>query len=343
MTLVVSWIRKTPAGEEMVIASDSRLTGGISLNHAPKLFRLDRQDAVIAYCGPTIVAYPFLLQVKASLDAHDETRNRILDIIYLKSHIEKVIESLRSTVADLPSKDGTDKAFKFMLAGYSWRLSRFKIWTFRYDLRTGEFNAHSHRSDSGDFMFMSDMDSNEKNAVAALTKMVKEDQKGSLKKLDWQPLRVLVNVIRDVGIPDIGGPVQLLKIYRHANTMPLNVIWPVDNKNGVTLPKRYEVTHLGRPLLGYERSRNLTIDPDTCQLLEPWNIEPYLDRLHEIEEKKELPKQYLKLCAAIGAVRNARARVEKFNALVASKADFSQIKNLIDKIERQSFDDWYFS
>ena len=341
MTLVASWIRRTPAGEEMVIASDSRLTGGISLNHAPKLFRLERQDAVIAYCGPTIVAYPLLLQVKASLDAHDETRSRILDIVHLKSHIEKVIESLRSTVADLPSQDGTNRAFKFMLAGYSWKTSEFRIWTFRYDVRTGEFNAHSHRANSGDFMFMSDVARNEKNAVAALTRLVKQDQKGSLKRLDWQPLKILVNVIRDASIPDIGGPVQLLKIYRHANTMPLNVIWPIEAEFNGGLPKKYEITHLGRPLLGYERSRNLTLDPDTCQLLEPWNLQPYIDKLNKNEEKMELPKLYIKLCAAIGAARNKRAKSERLSALIAAKVGFSQIKIVLNKIENEPFDSWY--
>ena len=77
MTLVASWVRVTPGGEELVIASDSRLTGGLALDHAPKIFRLERQDAVIAYCGPTVVAYPILLQLKSSLDGHEETRCQV--------------------------------------------------------------------------------------------------------------------------------------------------------------------------------------------------------------------------------------------------------------------------
>lgn len=76
MTLVATWIRQTKSNEELVIASDSRVTGGIVINCAPKLFRLERNDAVLAYCGPTMVAYPILLQIKASLDAHEETRER---------------------------------------------------------------------------------------------------------------------------------------------------------------------------------------------------------------------------------------------------------------------------
>lgn len=208
MTLVASWIRVTPGGEELVVASDSRLTGGLLLNHAPKLFRLERQDAVIAYCGLTIIAYPILLQIKASLDGHEETRSRVLDIVHLKSHIEKVIESLRSKVADLPSEDGTNRAFKFLLAGYSWKTSAFRMWTFRYDVSTGDFNAHSARK-SGNFLFMSDRAENEKRALDALSRSIERNPKGSLKKLNWEPLNVLVNVIRDPTISDVGGPPQL--------------------------------------------------------------------------------------------------------------------------------------
>jgi hypothetical protein len=96
LTLVVTWIRRLGNSEELVIASDSRLTGGIALNHAPKRFALHRSDAVLAYYGPTVVAYPILLQIKASLDGHEESRDRLIDIVDLKSHIENVYRSVTS-------------------------------------------------------------------------------------------------------------------------------------------------------------------------------------------------------------------------------------------------------
>jgi hypothetical protein len=34
LTLVVAWIRRASANEELVVACDSRLTGGLSLDHA---------------------------------------------------------------------------------------------------------------------------------------------------------------------------------------------------------------------------------------------------------------------------------------------------------------------
>lgn len=173
MTLVAAWIRRLGNSEELVLASDSRLTGGIALNHAPKLFPLQRSDAVLAYCGPTLVAYPILLQVKASLDGHDETRDRLIDIVDLKSHIEKAIEGLRTQIQDLPSEDGTDTAFKFLLAGYSWRFSCFRVWTFKYDIVKKKFSAYSMRRTECAFEFMSDVRKNELTARRRLLELLR--------------------------------------------------------------------------------------------------------------------------------------------------------------------------
>lgn len=315
MTLVASWVRVTPGGEELVVASDSRLTGGLLLNHAPKIFRLERQDAVIAYCGPTIVAYPILLQIKASLDGYEETRSRILDIVHLKAHIEKVIESLRSKVSDLPSEDGTIREFKFLLAGYSWKMSAFRMWTFRYDVTTGDFNAHSARP-SGNFIFMSDQAANEKRALHTLMRSIERDPRASLKRLNWQPLEVLLEVIRDPIVADVGGPPQLVKVYKHANTQPINVIWPKEEELESNIRERkFEVTHLGRPLLGYERSRYLSMDPDTFELIEPWNLAKRLESIQTAEGGRVQSCLRNKLCVAIASLRDARARTQVLNRL----------------------------
>ena len=325
MTLVASWIRVTLGGEELVVASDSRLTGGLQLDHAPKIFRLERQDAVIAYCGPTIVAYPILFQIKASLDAHEETRSRVLDIVHLKSHIEKVIESLRSKVVDLPCQDGTNRAFKFLLAGYSWKMCAYRMWTFRYDLITGEFNAHSARK-SGNFIFMSDMADNEKRALDSLIRRLEHKPNDSLRSLNWQPFEVLLEVIRDPDVPDVGGPPQLVKVYKHANTLPINVIWPKDEVKNSRAIRGFEVTHLGRPLLGYERSKYLVMDPDALELIEPWKAVQRIE-LNTTQETERVKKLLLaEVCCAIASLRDKRAKTELINRMILAKEPFEKIQ-----------------
>lgn len=286
MTLVTAWVRRTAGAEELIVASDSRLTGGIALNHAPKLFPLARNDAVLAYCGPTVVAYPILLQLKASLDVHEESRDRIIDIVDLKAHIEKSIERLRAQIKDLPSKDLTDRAFKFLLAGYSWRFSKFRVWTFRYDTQTGEFNARSMPRNGHHFAFMSDVEENEKRARFQLMRTMFRDPKQPKTRLDWEPLQVLLSFIRDPECNDIGGPPQIMKIYRHANILPINVLWPEDRmKNGLRV-RTFEINHLGRPLLDYEQTRLLTLDPELGDLIEPWNIREHAKAYNDCEERR---------------------------------------------------------
>lgn len=285
MTLVSAWVRHAGANEELIVVSDSRVTGGVALNHAPKLFRLERNDSVLAYCGPTLVAYPILLQVKASLDAHEETKNRIIDIVDLKSHIEKTIERLRTQIRDLPSKDDTHRSFKFLLAGYSWKYSEFRAWVFKYDIKTKEFNAYSMPRSGRQFVFMSDVDENEKIARAELMRHLQFCGRRPGRILDWEPLKVLVSIINDDDVRDIGGPPQIIKIYKHGNTLPINVLWPeVKFEDGIRC-RVFEINHLGRPLLGYEKTRLLTLDLEADALIEPWKIREYADARNYCESK----------------------------------------------------------
>ena len=76
-----------------------------------------------------------------------------------------------------------------------------------------------------------------------------------------EPLEVLVEFIRNEEYPTIGGPPQIVKIYRHSNYLPHNVYWP-DRTSGV-------VTLFGRRLLVYEKRKFLTLDPDTMEVFEP--------------------------------------------------------------------------
>ena len=72
--------------------------------------------------------------------------------------------------------------------------------------------------------------------------------------LDMEPFEVLRDIIRSEKFPSVGGPVQLVKIYEHANAIPVGVYWP-DKASGT-------VAVLGRPLLDYEKSQWGVLDPD---------------------------------------------------------------------------------
>lgn len=76
-----------------------------------------------------------------------------------------------------------------------------------------------------------------------------------------EPFEALVSLLRRT-TPDatIGGPPQVVKIYRHMNCKPLGVYWPV-KVGGEPFKNR---TLLGRKLFDTEQYDFSFIDPDTC-------------------------------------------------------------------------------
>lgn len=76
-----------------------------------------------------------------------------------------------------------------------------------------------------------------------------------------EPLEVLIEFIRDKGRRTIGGAPQIVKIYRHLNTMPLNVYWPNLSAG--------QISFMGRSLLPYERNEYMVLDPDTLEVSNP--------------------------------------------------------------------------
>lgn len=85
---------------------------------------------------------------------------------------------------------------------------------------------------------------------------------GTKAALDMEPLEVLIDMLRSEKYPAIGGAPQVVKAYRHRNTLPMGVLWkkpdyiegPEDTKKSVFI--------FGRPLMGYERTLGLILDPD---------------------------------------------------------------------------------
>jgi hypothetical protein len=80
-----------------------------------------------------------------------------------------------------------------------------------------------------------------------------------------EPFEVLRDMIREGIDPAIGGPPQVVKVYRHLNASPFGVYWPSRTNGRITL--------LGRPLLDYERFAGLVLDPDDCSANINWHYQ----------------------------------------------------------------------
>jgi hypothetical protein len=269
MTLVVAWIRRLKRQDQLIVASDSRLSFGARWDCCPKIFPLVRNDSVLAFCGDTAFAYPILLQLVNSVRNYEKTASREMDIVDLRPHFLKIAGSMCAQVTDFPrGEHGIDPTdFKLLFAGYSSGQQEFKAWTYYFDNNKKNFNYrhlsfHEKKTlGTKPFLFMGD-------SVHEANKLLYEKlgQRAKLVAggLDMEPLEVLLEMIESDKFDTIGGPPQLVKVYPHANVLPINVLWPREK------PKF--VAHFGRPLLDYESSRYgcINLNGDLNTLLAPY-------------------------------------------------------------------------
>jgi hypothetical protein len=65
MTLGMAWVR-TKGTTQLLVASDSRLSGGRYWDSNPKIILLPRSDCVMSFAGDTNDAYPLMFRSRAS-------------------------------------------------------------------------------------------------------------------------------------------------------------------------------------------------------------------------------------------------------------------------------------
>ena len=262
MTLCISWIRQAGGVTELIVASDSRLSGGQSWDANPKILLLPRTDAVLSFAGYTGDAYPLMIQAYNSIRMHGPANTRSMDLTDLKGHLIRVFDHSRKFISDLPrNQTSPDKPdVEFLLCGYSWKHKNFSVWKLHFDEHTDRFTFRLSRNwkgqDSTSAKYVA-YAGDQKVVEAARTLLIANLRaKGKLRQgsFDMEPFEVLRDLLRDGAFPCIGGPVQMVKIYEHSNAVPVGVYWP-DKSSG-------QVSILGRPLMDYERIPWGIIDPD---------------------------------------------------------------------------------
>lgn len=269
MTLVLAWIRKIGIVEELCIATDSRVTSGKAWDCCPKIKILDRGDCALAFAGDTAYAYPMMEQVENAIKLHPKLNSRALDISDLKGHITRVISNMREYLHDSiqPNKSFIPETpeIEYFFGGYSWKLNKFKIWKITYNIKKNEFLAFETSTlMKNELVVLIDVANNKefdgRNLNENLIRRriflkMEEKGKGIGDFFDMEPFEILRDIIRNDDDWAIGGTPQLVKIYKHLNSMPYGIYWPDKESNQITL--------MGRPILSYEVLRYPIIDPDT--------------------------------------------------------------------------------
>lgn len=259
MTISLAWTRKVGTIEELLIASDSRLSFGCRWDCCPKIVSLPRGDAFICFAGNTMYAYPIMFQAIAAISQHPKLQSRGMDITHVKGHLIRILNSMVSQIHDLPKGIENDPDTTFLVGGWSWKSNQFKIWLLHFDPQVKKFTYRPTSRWAGlnkdkIFAFTGDYSVEYKKRLIALLR-----GKGCLESggFDMEPLEVLRDMLRDPTFDQIGGAPQVMKVYKYSSTKPYAVFWP--NKSAST------VSLHGRPLLDYEKSEYFVLDVDTME------------------------------------------------------------------------------
>ncbi|MHA7133781.1 hypothetical protein [Oerskovia turbata] len=256
MTLLAVFRRRVRGYEELVLASDSRLSGGQAMDYGQKVFEMPRSDALFAFAGQTEYAYPLMLQIFRSIEGYPPSVDRRLSLAKLKGHTLRVFQQTYAAIHSLPRgqlhPDPPDNYF--VLGGYDWMASDFKAWVLSFDESSRAFIYRKVVGPRGaQFFFAGDDRSAVALAIANTNRLLAKRGKRT-DAIDMEPFEVLCEIIRDSRFRSIGGAPQLAKVYAHSNTRLFRVLWPTSS--GADMP------HVaGRPLLPGEQSSLPAYDP----------------------------------------------------------------------------------
>lgn len=297
MTISIVWTRRIGRCEELVFASDSRLSGdGAVMDYCPKIITLPRSDCAICFAGYTGTAYPLMSQLALAIQAHAPMLRRSMDIKRVLHHALRIFDSMASSLkasvlnpSEELQKNLEDPAVTFILGGYSWIDKEFDFWNVGFNFREKRFiakhpacvlthpkarrvflgNEHTATQNSNIFLgkiaFGGDQGQVAENRfVSLMSQRLNYDNVDVLQdaRLNLEPFEVLRDMLRD---PDkshtIGGAPQIVKVYQHMNASPIAIYWPNKEAGQVSL--------LGRPVLGYESIDFWILDPDRLRTSHP--------------------------------------------------------------------------
>ena len=270
MTLCIAWIRQKGESEELVVATDSCLTGGEKWNTGIKLFELPRKDCLLCFAGSTFRAYPLILNLVASIKFDRRLSSRQTDI-------KKVLDYLAELFSDLCAdiKEGVEDIHKlraeaeFLFGGWSWKSQKFCIWKLYYSKDAGGFiyEDYHNQQKSRICVFLGD---EIESAWELYRKEFDDDNFDD--PLDMEPLKVLAAMARDKkNYRSIEGALQVAKVYSSGTSEFFGVMWPSIDGNP---------SFLGRKLALSNKPPVKFIDPDTAEIIE----EPLPLRISSINE-----------------------------------------------------------
>jgi hypothetical protein len=265
MTLCTAWIRQANNTEELVFATDSTLTGGEKWDNGIKLFELPRKDCLLCFAGSTIRAYPLILNLVSYIKFNNYLNKTETDLTEVLVYISDLFSGLIKTiVSEIQGEDIHElrSGAKFLFGGWCWKSSTFRIWRLYYSKEVEGFLFEELTNDESKtrfYTFLGDPeDSVEKDAKERFKKRLIEEDKYDY-KLDMEPLFVLRDMALDGSIREVGGSLQIAKVYKNGCSEFFGIIWP--SSKGKPYLQGREYDEFNKPQVKY-------YDPDTFDIID---------------------------------------------------------------------------
>lgn len=289
----MAWIRQNKKTKELIIAADSRLRSRGALDQAQKIFRLERRDCCLAFCGDAQIAYPLFIQVASFINAFIRTRTRAQDITDVANIIREVLNNLVASW-DLSAAEKSEELSntRVLFGGWSWKLQRFDVGIFKFTDDSFSFHhekarlPHPWKEIGRSLIVIGDY---QKEYLLYLARIL-EGRHGQQiirapKKevhFDYEPIEALSLMLRETAgkqdFKSIGGAPQMLKLYPYGSDLPV----VIRNEGG-------DNYLFGRKLFSWEKTTYpvLLLNSDKPQFLYPLSSVPLPKNLPVVEADEQ--------------------------------------------------------
>lgn len=242
MTISISWRRQFRNVDEIVFASDSRLSAGYRWDCAQKVFPIEGPNFAVSFAGNAEFALPCIFHLQEAVKTYGRYRTGAARIGEIAGEFVRIINQLRMIVDDQLNAQ-FDKT-SFLISGYDHhdgqpfqkkvlfnkQIDRFCLYRF------GGFKILEYGFRIG---FVGDL-------WHCYRRALYEAMSKSSTVLDYQPLSALWSVIsQQTKHSSVGGMPQIVKVYKSRNYLPY-AVKEFDGSQDVFL--------YGRPLLSHHIS-----------------------------------------------------------------------------------------
>lgn len=272
MTITVAFERRLGRYSEIVLCSDSRLTGGGNIDVCQKIFPLPRGDAAVGFCGSTLIAYPIINQFISYVSHFKKNLDRALDGTELPRRLADLANKFLESYMDPADLRTELLETSFVLAVFSWKLQRPIINKIVYDGGPRRYVAASSRfpksrsatlQQAGQFAMVGDIGNRFYDRLRDFIDFE------TATAFDMEPFSALSSMLRDPEFVDrkrdlrgpIGGAPQLFKIYPYLRTLEIAVRWPSAEAGKLFLN--------GREIFDFEKMIAPEIDAETLEMFYP--------------------------------------------------------------------------